>query len=320
MRDAVVFACDAGHLAYAWVAAQRVAQMEPERRFDVIVASPDIAEVPAELLQPEDNGGVRFVFLDPSPLPEIRAPSARISGGAFFRFLLPAALGHEYRALLYMDTDTWLRRPGVQALFDAITTPFAIAAVPDFVPHPALGAYRSLAGRLRAKAQIADQGGPGGEYWQSGVLLMQTAPFEVEGLAARIFARAAADQGNHKRARLGDQSAMNRVAAGEIALLDPRWNWHNYRWLRTDLVARFDPFVLHFSGAAKPWRVSDDLLAEAVRPEWEAAMRRWTPDWRATRLKRKRPGLLGRLRQKRHRIGTEAENAMAALIASSVIG
>ena len=44
--DAAIFACDAGHLPYAWVAALQIARMEPERRFDIVIASPDLGAVP----------------------------------------------------------------------------------------------------------------------------------------------------------------------------------------------------------------------------------------------------------------------------------
>ena len=53
-------------------------------------------------------------------IPPIRHPNPRITLGTFYRHLLPGLLRDEYRALLYMDTDTWLRRPGIQGLFDRI--------------------------------------------------------------------------------------------------------------------------------------------------------------------------------------------------------
>ena len=77
--DAAIFACDAGHLPYAWVAAMQIARLEPDRQFDIVIASPDTGVVPPHLW----DGPVRWVQLDISAIPQIRHPNARITLGTF---------------------------------------------------------------------------------------------------------------------------------------------------------------------------------------------------------------------------------------------
>ncbi|AXC49929.1 hypothetical protein DRW48_09695 [Paracoccus suum] len=271
-QDAVVFTCDAGHLPYAWAAADRITRMEPGRRFDVVLASPDIDRVPLHLR----DGEVRLLPLVPV-MPQIGITNPRITIASYFRYLLPGLLRNDYRAMLYCDTDTSLRRPAVQQLFDSIAAPFPLAAVPDFAHREALKPHRSAKGRANSARLRAALGGPDGIYWQSGVLLFQTAPYEAEGITERMMAFAQANQQVMARDRQGDQGALNGSAAHLIALLSPRWNWHNYRWLRPELVRRFDPLLLHFSGGAKPWLLTDDPLAAEVTGDWHAALRRWDP-------------------------------------------
>lgn len=272
--DAAVFTCDAGHLPYAFAAADRIVRMQPDRRFDVVIASPDIDRVPVHLR----DGEIRLVRLDPV-MPKIAITNPRITIASYFRYLLPGLFRTDYRALLYMDTDTSLRRPELQALFDAIASDFPLAAVPDFAHREALRPHRSTKARANSARLRAALGGPEGQYWNSGVLLFQTEPYLAAGITERMMAFAQANEEIMARDKQGDQGALNGSSARMIHLLDPRWNWHNYRWLRPELVRRFDPFLLHFSGGAKPWLLTDDPLASAVAGDWQASLRRWDPDF-----------------------------------------
>ncbi|NHF72744.1 glycosyltransferase family 8 protein [Paracoccus xiamenensis] len=274
--DAAIFACDSGHLPFAWVAALQIARLEPGRRFDVVIASPDCDQVPPHLVE----GPVRWVTLDTSAIPQITHPNARITLGTFYRHLLPELLQHDYARLLYMDTDTWLRRPGIQGLFDRIEGDWPLAAALTFLHQPELRTRASRKNREQSRQVIRDLGGTKGRFFQSGVMVMQTGPHVAAEIGPRTLEFAATRFDLLKKHKLGDQAAMNGAAADLTVTLDPRWNWHLARWRQGDLVARFDPFILHFAGAEKPWLISDDPTATEVNAAWFADLARWDPDFR----------------------------------------
>ena len=281
--DCAIFACDAAHLPFAWVAASRLVAAEPGRRFDVAIASPDIARLPAACRE----GPVRLLPLDVARIPAIRHPNPRISLGTFYRHLLPRLLAGTYRALLYMDTDTWLRRPGVQGLLDRMPARVAIAAAPDFVHRHELKAP-SKTRRKRSRALLGDLAGANGGYYQAGVLAIGVERHVELGIGQRVLDFAAANEALLHRHRLGDQAALNGACADLIEPLSPLWNWHNDRWMREDLVARFDPHLLHFAGDGKPWTLQDDPFVARHNGPWFAALRALDPAFAPPR----RPGSL----------------------------
>ena len=273
--DAAIFACDGAHLPYAWVAAMQIDRLEPDRRFDIVIASPDVDLVPAHLR----DGPVRWVMLDVGAIPQITHPNARITLGTFYRHLLPALLQDDYARLLYMDTDTWLRRPGIQSLFDRIAGDWPLAASLTFLHQPELRTRASRKNRERSRQVINDLGGTRGRFFQSGVMVMQTGPHVAAGIGPRTLDFAATRLDLLKKHKLGDQAAMNGAASDVTVTLDPRWNWHLARWRQGDLIARFDPFILHFAGAEKPWLISDDPAATQLNAAWFADLARWDPDF-----------------------------------------
>jgi hypothetical protein len=270
-RDAVAFACDDRHLAIAATVALHIAETEPDRRFDLCVCTPAWDAISADWF----DLPIRWIEIDVTSVPAFQHPKAWISVGTFYRHLLPALLAQDYDRLLYLDTDVHLRRSGIQGLLDRATEPFAIAASPDFV---AVKAPRK-ARRRRSRELVENLGGQQGQYWQAGVLLMQTAPHVEARLGPRILQFATESAEVLHRHRLGDQAALNAVAADEIVPLSPLWNWHSSNWLRREIVARFDPYILHFTGPNKPWVIQDDPFVAELTPRYVETMRKLLPGW-----------------------------------------
>jgi Glycosyl transferase family 8 len=269
--DAVALACDANQIAIAAAVALHIDEAEPERRFDLCVCTPDWDAIqPGWLDLP-----IRWVEIDVAAVPAFQHPKAWISVGTFYRHLLPGLLAPDYARLLYVDTDVHLRRPGIQGLLDRVTESFAIAASPDFV---AVKAPRK-ARRRRSRELVENLGGEHGEYWQAGVLLMQTAPHVEARLGPRILAFATDSAEVLHRHRLGDQAALNAVAADEIVPMSPLWNWHSSNWLRAEIVRHYDPWILHFTGPNKPWVIQDDPFVAELTPQYTETLRRLVPDW-----------------------------------------
>ncbi len=267
--DAVVFACDRGHLAIALCVALRIDRLEPDRRFDIVICTPDWDAIP----QAWHDTPVRFAEIDVSRVPAFDHPKPWISVGTFYRHVLPELLQDDYRALLYLDTDTYLRRPGVQGLFDRIDREFPIAAVLDRL-H--LKPERKL-NRRKRRGLFDDFGGTSRRFFQAGVLLMQPRLHVAEGLGRRILAFAEDSADVLLRHRFGDQGALNAVASDVIVPLSPLWNWTGRPWLRPAVVDRFDPYVLHFTGPNKPWHLQDDPFVAELNPDYFDCLGRHDP-------------------------------------------
>lgn len=272
--DAAIFACDAGHLAYAYAAAMGIHHAEPERRFDIVIATPDLTPVP----EVARRGPIRFRRIDVSVIPPFRHGNPRITIGTFFRHLLPEILRDEYGALFYMDTDTWMRRPGLQGLFDRRPRGVPLAAVASFIYRPDL-LERPHPVSPRAERVLGAFAGTNGDYWQSGVQMIDIEAHLKARVAERLFSYVETHHDLLERHRLGDQGALNAVFADEIVPLSPLWNWHHEDWHHPDLLERFDPHILHFTGRAKPWMLADEPLVGEVNPDWFAALSQWSPDF-----------------------------------------
>lgn len=270
--DAVALACDTGQLAIALCVALRIDRLEPGRRFDLVIATPDWEAIrPAWRDLP-----VRFVEIDAACVPAFRHPKPWISVGTFYRHLLPELLRRDYARLLYLDTDVYLRRPGIGGLLDRATGDWPIAAALDRI-HLKPG--RKLR-RPATAALLDDFGGARRRFFQAGVLLLQTGPHAAQGLGPRILRFADEGAAVLHRHRFGDQGALNAVAADAIEPLSPLWNWTGRPWLRPRVLARFDPHLLHFTGPGKPWTLQDDPFIATLNEEYFDCLARLDPGFR----------------------------------------
>ena len=278
-RDCAIYACDARHLPFAWAAATRLAEAEGidapgAGPFDIAIATPDPGAIPDACW----DGPVQPVRLDVAALPPIRHPNPRITLGTFYRHLLPALLRPRYRQLLYMDTDTWMVRPGAAGLFARAGGAVMLAAVPAFRHEPILSGGRE---RMKPRyARILDElGGTRGRFFQAGVLLIGTDLHAEAGIGPAVLDWAARNEGTMRRHHLGDQAAMNAVCADRITVLDPRWNWHNRSWLTEGADRAFEPHLLHFTGAAKPWATGVDGFVASFHGDWASRLRAAAAGW-----------------------------------------
>lgn len=269
--NAVVFACDDGHLPFALFAADRIRRTEPEGAFDLVVAMPDIANVPER----HRAGPVRFVQVDYSALPDVPMVKAWISNATYFRWCLPAAFERDYATLFYLDTDTYLRRAGIDRLFASLDHPVALAAVTDFQRFVIRDAKRER----KVAAKLRDLGGRHGEYYNAGVLLMQPGPYLSAGMTERFFEAAQENVKYLPVHRDQDQGAMNLAFADDIVPLNPLYNWCSKVWVNPPMVEAFDPYVLHFAGRGKPWNLQDDPFVASFAPEYLDFLEREVPSF-----------------------------------------
>lgn len=288
--NVVALACDDGHLPFACFAAKRILKVEPGP-FDVAICMPSVANVPQRFW----DGPIRFVEVDFSALPELPMVKDWISFGTYYRHILPATFHGEYDTILYLDTDTYLRRPGLADLFASVRGEVALAAVTDFQRFVTLDANRER----KVAAKLRDLGGKNGEYYNAGVLLFQPGPYlAMDGL--RRFAEAA--KANVKFLpihRDQDQGALNLAFADDIVPMNPLYNWCSRDWLNDRWVEHFDPIILHFAGPGKPWNLQDDPFIASFSEEYRAYLGREFPEVTAKAAQR---SAAWRYENPRHRV------------------
>ncbi|MBZ9675399.1 glycosyltransferase family 8 protein [Mesorhizobium sp. ES1-1] len=212
--------------------------------------------------------------------------------------------------VLYLDADI-LAVADIRPLLATDLVSAVAGAVQDFGLHAAL-AEEAVTGRPDHLLHVRDALGWDPDdfiYVNSGVLLLDLATLRRE----RFGERAGQLVLDHPhRFRWRDQDAINLLLAGRILLLDPRWNtmvWFLEREPRrhhADIAAtalqRRDPWLLHFSGACKPWHGLCDLAH--YRRWWRAALRTsplWVLRWLRLRLAAVRAPVSGLIRRTRRR-------------------
>lgn len=162
-----------------------------------------------------------------------------VTHASFLRLLISDLLPDAARAL-YLDCDLVV----CASLMPLWTLPLEgklIGAAVDFVTPDALA------------RECAATGVPFGEYVNSGVLLMNLAAWRAEGIADACLALLN-DPGQTRY--FADQSAINILCRGRVAVLEPCWNVFIPPLMQTGLAAYGGklPCVLHYTGThGKPW-------------------------------------------------------------------
>ncbi len=164
--------------------------------------------------------------------------NAHISYETYFRVMAPEIIRVD--KLLYLDSDLLVR----SSLIELYQTD---------LEHAAIAAVRDYKGQER-KTEL----GIAAEYTyvNAGVLLMNLNYWREQGLSAKLL-----DYIRQMGAKLKywDQDAINALLHQHAILLDDRWNVQasSFDAPDIDLAVLHNPVIIHFTGAAKPWHISN---------------------------------------------------------------
>ena len=232
---AVVLACDDRYLPFALHLARQIVLAHPGRDFDILIAS----ETPLNLPSWAVEAGVG----NPVPANFARAGSLalhHLQYSTYLRLFLPELLAARYKRLLYLDSDIFLEAGGLDRLLRLPLGDHAFGAVQDVIgmlnPGDHAPEYRAI-------------GEPAHMYFNSGVLLIETASWVAQGILERCL-KLGADKPQVQVKH--DQSLLNGVMLGRFAELSPVWNWmlnQTFPFLTRGFPVR----MRHFIGAVKPW-------------------------------------------------------------------
>ena len=262
---AVILACDAAYLPYAAVPALQLAAL-PDRRFDVLIGSPQRVDLPASLA---GAGIAAFGAVDPDLAGSLPG-DARRSLATYVDVFAARALAGVYRRILVMDADVVIDTalsPDPARLMATDMAGHAIAAVRD---------NRQWRNPGKLAPEFKTMRWPSAPYFNAGVVMADPAAWVAQGMPARAAAFARSDL-----ARLGrDQALLNGILRGNWAEMSPLWNWQ-FTWASSHLLGMADPFVIHFIGPTKPWLAQS---ASVVPTRYRELYARLAPDIRPADL------------------------------------
>lgn len=260
-RKAVVFSCDGNYMPFALAAAQQIAELHPNRDFDICLCSEDLPELPPGF---EHLGLRRIAVSTGGHFAGLRL-DARRTEAVYMRLALPLIFADEYDRLLYLDADIFVQRGDFSALLDVDMKGHVVAAVRDHIQ------WRTP---NRKQEQYRRFGWPAGPYFNSGVLLIDVPAFEAREMRDRCVAFGL----EHKDNLIGhDQTLLNCVLRADWAELSPMWNWQDTR--STRLFGMMEgAHLLHFIGPAKPWNTNDGRFPLPLWQHFDRFMARHYPE------------------------------------------
>jgi lipopolysaccharide biosynthesis glycosyltransferase len=201
------------------------------------------------------------------------AGKGRFSRAVFRRLFLDRVMPERYQRIVYLDADMKIARAGLSRLASLDFGGKALAASVDMIFYMD---FRGGPLARQFKAYRDSLGlSPDTLYLNSGLMAIDRGEWRRQRLAERALA-ALNDAGGFP---LMEQSALNKVLAGDFAALSPRFNFMG-DFLLLSLERELEPVVLHFVNRPKPWefdeyrgeaRFADDYKAFFAASPW--------PDW-----------------------------------------
>ena len=200
--------------------------------------------------------------------PSVFKLNAHFSVATYYRFFIPEIF-RNFDRLLYLDCDL-IAHHNIAELYRADMRGYALAAVPSIGLHQALrgASDQRMRSYLTQKLNMRNLD----SYFQAGVLLLDIQKLREMDFTGKCLKRLQ---------EIGtplyvDQCVMNSVFDGEYCPLEMKWNvsWHlpyYSRSLEKELSAekyaeyfeaRKDPWIVHYSGAIKPWKDTEVELAD----------------------------------------------------------
>ncbi len=237
------------------------------RYYSVYIMHTGLEQLHLDRLSSMETENVKISFFNASELMRAAWPSNSRFGPEIYLRLYAPMIFAQYPKLVYLDADTIVLRD-VADLYDTPLNSAPLGACWSF-------ATPFMDGYVRRTVGLAPE-----EYFNSGVLLLDSERFETEMLRQRC------QQILREQPRLFcfDQDALNLALRGAFCRLPDKWNvqWTNHLHPVHDIserpsreqsarirAAELSPYLIHYSSDFKPWAYPD---AWSARLFWEAAL------------------------------------------------
>ncbi len=242
---------------------------EPQRIFLFFLDAGIREEDREELGRIVESYGARHAFIRPDTAIYSNITTQRYGVAALFRLSLETLLPQEVERVIYLDCDV--------LVFADLTTLWQTDLGPNIV-----GAVTNLGHQPTERLGIAE-----GEYFNSGVLLIDLHRWREEGLGKKVLSYMV----NHNEKLIfPDQDGLNCILKGRWQPLPLRWNaqpaiysmYHKKKFVSGISAADYhtaitNPGIMHFVGEDKPWHymsfhpMGDNYWAYLADSPWKQA-------------------------------------------------
>ena len=272
----VVLAANQGYVPILYTCLQSIADHISEQRdYKIYIFHTDIEPESQNEIRKlkKTNFDVSFVNVRSRVAGYQLKAKEHISTETFYRFLILDIL-KMYPKVVYLDCDMIIRRD-IAELYDVKLGDNMLAAVidPDFAGQ-CNGANADTLAYCRDVLKLKDPLA----YFQAGVLV-----FHMGQIADKISVQKLFEMSDTGIYKYSDQDILNIVCEGKVTYLNMQWNvltdCNNYSWQHVIKSApyyvmdayenaRKDPYIIHYAGAAKPWKNPKDDFAKEF---WKVA-------------------------------------------------
>jgi lipopolysaccharide biosynthesis glycosyltransferase len=216
-----------------------------------------------------ENVSIRFVEVDPAIDANEFNFREGYSSESFYRVIMMRIL-EKYTKVLYFDCDVVAVRDVADLYNGYDVSDYCVAAARDIDGQASSicwndGRKSYMLGYISLR-KLTD-------YFQSGVMIFNLKKIRQTYTIEEIIQRSCA-----KEIMFGDQDVLNILYKNQVCYLDMKWNVIMNK-LRTSLQrlfclaskevldeyleARKEPYIIHYAGIDKPWKVPDTDMAEA---------------------------------------------------------
>lgn len=242
-RNAAALCTDTAYLPYTLFVADQLQRNSGIPDLDILIVVPEDCVIPASL----QNRDFRICRFTPNGLFDGLFVRNHLSENAYHRLVLSKFLRKDYARILYVDSDVFVHGGDFARLFDIPMNGHPIAAVRDIPQWKAPNVHVE---------QLKDLGLPNVRYFNSGVVLYDTAAFDDGDFLGQClsFGRANSHLMTHQ-----DQQLLNCVLQGNWQEISPIWNWQQP--IRSPLFEATIPVAItHFIGRIKPWNDAKGVI------------------------------------------------------------
>lgn len=231
----IVTASDAGYVPLICVLFSSCARHNPDASFTILALNwgkDQYAMI--DRLATYLSKDIEVIDVDPSELADIRDSSRNLRPANFLKVLVPEKVSVE--KAIYMDCDMVV----MGSLSDLWEQPFSQGSILKAVPC-----------QTPSQRQCENIGVRVGEYFNSGLMVIDCSEWRRLGASQEIISRCAADNAIYLSQ---EEDTINHLYLERTDLLGSEYNTYAVSGiLQTAFKSPNRPIVLHFLGKRKPW-------------------------------------------------------------------
>lgn len=246
----VVFATNEKYAPYLSVAIESLkSHINKDKFYDIYIFNTSLTDLTKQKLMTQsiDNVHIRIVDMNSLVNGLPLYAKSHFSVEMYYRILIPEVLWH-YKKVLYLDCDICLLRDA-NDLYETNVEDYILSAIHNRLNEDM---YKFVVNGLKIKPE---------EYFNSGILVMNTDNFKLNNIKSQCFDILA----QYKKLPCPDQDILNLSCNGKVLYLDEFWNFQcqnsqyttEYKYQNLKHIN-----IIHYTTGNKPWNTKNLPLGE----------------------------------------------------------